>query len=189
MVGDVRQSVFDTNPEDPNLKKYRGVAMLQWFALYEKTGLLDVSHKVETWRANQAIADFSDKLFPAEFTFASTRSRQDATTGHDGMFAITAADVPSYVRQFEAQPLRESKAIARSSDLPFRNFGKVKGLTFDRVLIYPTDPITKYLTDGTELKPKTACGLYVAVTRAKHSVAFVVPNPTATRLTPWSASP
>jgi hypothetical protein len=188
MVGDVRQSVFDTNPEDPNLKKYRGVAMLKWFALYEKTGLLDVSHKVETWRANQAIADFSDQLFPAEFTFASTLSRQDATTGHDGMFAITAADVPSYVRQFQVQPLRESKAIARTSDLPFRNFGKVKGLTFDRVLIYPTDPITKYLTDGTELKPKTACGLYVAVTRAKHSVAFVVPNPTATGLTPWSAS-
>jgi hypothetical protein len=104
------------------------------------------------------------------------------------MFAITAADVPSYVRQFQVQPLRESKAIARTSDLPFRNFGKVKGLTFDRVLIYPTDPITKYLTDGTELKPKTACGLYVAVTRAKHSVAFVVPNPTATGLTPWSAS-
>ncbi|MEJ1191877.1 UvrD-helicase domain-containing protein [Pseudarthrobacter sp. CCNWLW207] len=188
MVGDVRQSVFDTNPEDPNLRKYRGVAMLNWFALYEKTGLLDVSQKVETWRSNQAIADFSDHVFPAEFTFASTVSRQDATTGHDGVFAITAADLPSYMRQFQPQPLRESKTIARSSNLPFRNFGKVKGLTFDRVLIYPTGPITKYLTDGTELKPKTACGLYVAVTRAKHSVAFVVPNPTATGLTPWSAS-
>ena len=185
MVGDVRQSVFDTNPQDPNLKKYRGVAMLDWFALYQKNGLLDVSHKVETWRSNQAIADFSDQLFPSEFTFASTVSRQDAMTGHDGVFAITDADVSEYVTQFQAQPLRESMTTARTSDLPFRNFGKVKGLTFDRVLIYPTGPITKYLTDGTELKPKTACGLYVAVTRAKHSVAFVVPNPTKTKLTQW----
>lgn len=187
MVGDVRQSVFDTNPQDPNLKKYRGVAMLDWFELYEEKGLLDVSHNVETWRSNQAIADFSDQLFPAEFTFASTISRQVTATGHDGMFAITAADVPSYVDQFQAQPLRESKTTARTSDLPFRNFGKVKGLTFDRVVIYPTAPIAKYLTDGTELKPKTACGLYVAVTRAKYSVAFVLPESKTTGLTPWSA--
>ncbi|WP_164206885.1 UvrD-helicase domain-containing protein [[Micrococcus luteus] ATCC 49442] len=188
MVGDVRQSVFDTNPEDPNLKKYRGVAMLKWFALHEKAGRLDVSQRVETWRANQAIADFSDQLFPTDFNFASTISRQDTVTGHDGMFAITAADVPDYMRQFQAQPLRESKTTVRTSSLPFRNFGKVKGLTFNRVLIFPTKPITDYLTRGTNLKPKTACGLYVAVTRAKHSVAIVVPKPDATRLTPWTAT-
>lgn len=189
MVGDVRQSVFDTNPEDPNLKQYRGVAMLDWFAVHEKTGLLQISQENETWRANQAIADFSDDLFPSQFSFASTISRQDASTGHDGVFAITAADAPTYVRQFGPQPLRESKTIASNVDLPFQNFGKVKGLTFDRVLIYPTDPITRYLTTGAELKPKTACGLYVAVTRAKHSVAFVVPSLTATRLTTWHAGP
>ncbi len=188
MVGDVRQSVFDTNPEDPNLKKYRGIAMLEWFALHQKTGLLDVSHRVETWRANQAIADFSDQLFPCDFEFAPTISRQESVTGHDGMFAITAADVPNYMREFQAQPLRESKTTAQTFNLPFRNFGKVKGLTFNRVLIFPTKPITDYLTLGTNLKPKTACGLYVAVTRAKHSVAIVVPKPGATSLTPWTAT-
>ncbi|XAS73393.1 UvrD-helicase domain-containing protein [Micrococcaceae bacterium Sec5.1] len=188
MVGDVRQSVFDTNPQDPNLRKYRGVEMLKWFALHEKSGLLEILQKIETWRANQVIADFSDKLFPSEFTFGSTVSRQNLTTGHDGVFAVTSTDVPAYMSAFNPQPLRESKTTAPTSDLPFRNFGKVKGLTFDRVLIYPTGPITKYLTDGTELQPKSACGLYVAVTRAKHSVAFVVPNPAATALKPWTAS-
>lgn len=186
MVGDVRQSVFDTNPQDPNLKKYRGVAMLNWFELHEKKGLLDVSHNDETWRSNQAIADFSDQLFPSEFTFSPTISRQDAVTGHDGVFAIAETDVTAYISQFQPQPLRESKVTARTSELPFQNFGKVKGLTFSRVLIYPTGPILKYLTDGTALKPRTACGLYVAVTRAKHSVAFVVPDPAETGLTQWS---
>jgi DNA helicase IV len=73
-------------------------------------------------------------------------------------------------------------------DLPFRNFGKVKGLTFDRVLIYPTSTITRFLTSGTQLAPRTACGLYVAVTRAKHSVAFVVPDPSRTTLIRWESN-
>jgi DNA helicase-2/ATP-dependent DNA helicase PcrA len=188
MVGDVRQSVFDTNPEDPNLRKYRGVEMLKWFALHQKSGLLHVSHRVETWRSNQAIADFSDQLFPHDFKFASTISRQKTVTGHDGIFAITEADVPDYIREFQAQPLRESKTTARTFALPFRNFGKVKGLTFNRVLIFPTKTITDYLTQGTNLKPKTACGLYVAVTRAKHSVAIVVPKPSATGLPHWTSA-
>lgn len=188
MVGDVRQSVFDTNPQDPNLKQYRGVKMLDWFALHENSGLLSVQQKAETWRANQAIADFSDTLFSTEFGFAPTVSNRCEDTGHDGVFAIAEADVPAYLSQFRPQALRDSIRTARAVDLPFRNFGKVKGLTFDRVLIYPTKAITKFLTDGAPLAPKSACGLYVAVTRAEHSVAFVVPDPVATRLNVWNGS-
>lgn len=188
MVGDVRQSVFDTNPQDPNLKQYRGVHMLDWFELHRKAGLLDVQHNVVTWRANQMIATFSDTLFPAPITFEATVSNQVETTGHDGVFAITEADVRAYLATFGPQPLRGSIATARAVDLPFKNFGKVKGLTFDRVLIFPTSKVTKFLTRGTDLAPKTACGLYVAVTRAKHSVAFAVPDPAATALASWKPS-
>jgi len=185
MVGDVRQSVFDTNPQDPTLKQYRGVAMLDWFALHKKADLLEIAYSNETWRFNQAVADFSDKLFPPSFTFEPTVSRQSEVTGHDGVFAIYEADVLAYIAEFKPVPLRESRTTAAKVELPFQNFGKVKGRTFDRVLIYPTVPITKYLTAGQELKPKTACGLYVAVTRARHSVAFVVPDPAATKLRAW----
>lgn len=107
-------------------------------------------------------------------------------TDHDGVFALREVDVDAYLRAFNPQPLRDSIATARGVCLPFRNFGKVKGVTFDRVIIYPTRPITMFLTEGKELAPKTACGLYVAVTRAKYSVAFVVPDPSATALQPWS---
>lgn len=187
MVGDVRQSVFDTNPQDPNLKQYRGVNMLDWFETHRTSGLLEVQHNTETWRANQAIADFSDTLFPAQFSFAPTVSKQTDVTGHDGVFAITDGDVATYLLTYGPQPLRDRIATARNVELPFRNFGKVKGLTFDRVLIYPTRPITDFLINGTELAPRTACGLYVAVTRARHSVAVVVPDPSATALQRWSS--
>lgn len=188
MVGDVRQSVFDTNPQDPNLRQYRGVKMLDWFELHRSSALLEVQHNVETWRSNQAIADFSDRLFPSEFTFAATVSRQTGTTGHDGVFVITEDKAGAYIREFGPQPLRDSISTARTIDLPFQNFGKVKGLTFDRVIIYPTKAIATFLTNDTELAPRTACGLYVAVTRAKYSVAFVVPDASATGLPQWNPS-
>lgn len=185
LVGDVRQSVFDTNPRDPNLKQYRGVKMVDWFELHRASGLLEIKHQTETWRSNQAIADFSDAIFPATFKFDATVSRQVDVTGHDGVFAISETDVSKYMTRYSPQLLRASKSTARESDLPFRNFGKVKGLTFDRVLIYPTSAIARFLTDGTGLKDSSACGLYVAVTRARHSVAFVVSNPAHTNLIPW----
>lgn len=55
------------------------------------------------------------------------------------------------------------------------NFGKSKGLKFDRVLIYANGPVKKFLKGDYEAvsKPKTKAGLYVALTRARFSVAFV----------------
>lgn len=185
MVGDVRQSVFDTNPQDPNLRQYRGVSMLDWFEMHRKSGLLAVQHNAETWRAYQAIADSRTRSsppscpssrpclgrLPSRSTTASSRSRR--TTSR---------------RTFEPsiRNVRDRVTTASEVDLPFHSFGKVKGLTFERVIIYPTQTITRFLTNGTELAPKTACGLYVAVTRARHSVAFEVPNPSATALRTWA---
>ena len=56
-----------------------------------------------------------------------------------------------------------------------------KGLGFDRVIIYPTAPIIKYLKDGKLTKisnGKTVNAFdipkfYVALTRARYSVAIV----------------
>ncbi|MFD7844799.1 hypothetical protein ACFV4K_17910 [Nocardia sp. NPDC059764] len=188
MVGDVRQSMFATNPRDQTYKQFRDLKMLDWFELHRASGLLDVHYNQETWRANQAIADFSDALFTTQLCFEPTVSKQTEITGHDGVFAIAEADVAAYVSQFNPQALRDRITTANDVELSFCNFGTVKGLTFDRVVIYPTKTVTAFLTTGTMLKPKTACGLYVAVTRAKHSVAFVVPNPAATGLTVWNAS-
>lgn len=189
MVGDVRQSVFDTNPQDPTLKKYRGVKMLDWFNAQEESGLLEVQYNVDTWRSNQEIAAFSDTIFPSRFSFPRTVSKQTLTTEHDGVFAVSEGDVEEYLAAYNPQPLRPKITVARGVDLPFQNFGAVKGLTFERTLIYPTQPITQFLTSGSPLADQSACGLYVAVTRAIHSVAFVVPDPTATKLRHWRRPP
>jgi DNA helicase-2/ATP-dependent DNA helicase PcrA len=60
------------------------------------------------------------------------------------------------------------------------NFGEAKGLSFDRVLIYPHRPATKWLRTG---DPKHIKGsntkLYVGITRARQSVAFVFSGKTS----------
>lgn len=50
-------------------------------------------------------------------------------------------------------------------------------MTFDRVIIYSTKPFLEWLINhNSELKDESRAKLYVAVTRAKYSVAFIVPN-------------
>ena len=59
-------------------------------------------------------------------------------------------------------------------DAPRLNFGEAKGRTFERVLLYPTSDMEQWLfDDNRELKAKTRARLYVALTRARHSVAVV----------------
>lgn len=74
--------------------------------------------------------------------------------------------------------LEDAKAWAKrtktADNYPAMNFGESKGLSFDRVLIYPTDPIKKWLQNhSSELAPTSRSKLYVAITRARYSVAFV----------------
>jgi DNA helicase-2/ATP-dependent DNA helicase PcrA len=52
--------------------------------------------------------------------------------------------------------------------------GESKGLTFDRVLIYPTGTMKSWMKNHSKtLQPKTRSQFYVAVTRAKYSVGIV----------------
>ena len=60
------------------------------------------------------------------------------------------------------------------------NIGVSKGSTFDRVLIFPTKPMLQYIKSGNPDILAAREHLYVAVTRARHSVAFVVSRKNAT---------
>ena len=58
---------------------------------------------------------------------------------------------------------------------PAMNFGESKGLTFDRVLIFPHGGGKKWLYTGELVHvEKSAAKMYVGATRARYSVAFVL---------------
>ena len=179
MVGDPRQAVYLTNRSGKN-SQYRGAKLVDWIAKRVKDGLcvhtsLDVSH-----RCNQAICLFADSLYP---DYPATSSANATVVDHTGMILVHVDDIATYLEHYSAQELqwdRRNKIAGKDA----RNFGQVKGQSFERVLIYPTNTITAYIEGGQELKDVTLAKFYVAVTRAWHSVAIVTKKRTTKSLIP-----
>lgn len=167
VVGDPRQHTLATNNGSRN-KKYRGTGILDWF--HTRRLICAVETRAESWRSHQLICDWSDRLYP---DMPSTASRNLVETGHDGIFKITAESAHAYVAKYAPQVLRDSIRTS-TLGLPALNIGVSKGSTYDRVLIFPTQPMLSYLRTADRSVLRAPDRLYVAVTRARHSVAFVV---------------
>lgn len=180
LIGDCRQATYTTNDSQKN-KAFVGAKIVAKFEAWQKAGLLKIEHQAFSYRCVQSICDFADAFHP---DFANTASRNTDVTDHDGLFAVRENDVDIYREIYEPQTLRYSRATKNVAGSPM-NFGAVKGMTFRRTLIYPHGPLKKYLSSG-DLKDagKELAKLYVAVTRARQSVAFVVPAKTANLIVP-----
>jgi hypothetical protein len=177
MVGDIRQSIISTNPTDMKNAKYRGLNKIEWFRSLEADGLCQLEERSCTWRSNQTIASFSDTVLPRRLGLPPTKSLQSKTTGHDGVFLVSWEHLTEYLATFKPSCLRYSISTPTLPPNSATNFGQCKGRTCSRVLIYPTKPILQFLESGKPLSDRSAAGLYVAITRAEHSVAFVVTDP------------
>jgi hypothetical protein len=92
------------------------------------------------------------------------------TTGHDGVFLIERDDVERYYRFFNPVVLKYNRATDVGGVASFNN-GECKGMTFPRVLLYPTKPLIEFLS-GKKLDKQEK--YYVAVTRPQYSLAIVV---------------
>lgn len=174
IVGDVRQAVIATNERGRKNKCYMYMGIWNWFLAAEQAGKLTITQQAETWRCRPEIAAFADSLFDESCGFDTTVSRNLVETCHDGVFLVRVADVPEYLATYQPLFLRHSANSARNEPYLFMNFRLSKGLTRERVLIWPTASIRKMITDGVALEKRAAPELYVAVTRAQQSVAFVM---------------
>ncbi len=185
LVGDPRQRTYATTQSTTNKGK-TGTRVAKWLADLAGRGKITIDRHSHSMRCHQLICDAADALYPDE---ESTTSRDVDSTWHDGAFLISARDVPAYAAQFDVAPqvLTWDKNGAHYG-LPFRNMGDVKGLTFDRVIITPASTMAEYFSKGKELKVMTRAKLYVAITRARHSVAIVVEKPGVSTLPVWTPS-
>ncbi len=185
MVGDIRQSVLATNPRSKKNTKYSYAGAITWFREREAEGLLEIKDSVTTWRCHPHIAAFSDTIFDPSWKFPATQSKNDAVTDHDGVHLVASRHVDEYVGLYQPQCLRHSVTSGKNFNLDFLNFKVSKGMTYERVLIVPTAPIAKFITSGTYLEATSASSFYVAVTRAKQSVAIVLDDAGASPLPFW----
>jgi len=168
LIGDHRQATLATN-QSPKYKKYRYAGIIDLFKIWEAEGLCELQFKAISHRCRQEICDFSNQIFPDDLGAESTN---ETMTGHDGVFIVPTAEVSSYISEFSPQVLRYNKN-SKCEGFPAMNFRISKGLTFERTLIFPHKGIQEYLTGGDLSKLKEPHLLYVAVTRARQSVAFV----------------
>lgn len=184
LVGDPRQVTYLTHNEK-RLSKYTN-GLIKEYILNEckkDNCVIDETTLNCSHRNNQLICDFSSKLYP---DLEQSISGHNIITDHDGIFVIKEKDVEEYLKKFNPLQLRHSISTKTVAGYEVKNYGESKGLTYDRVIIYPTKPILQYLIDGiTIINKKTASGVlktekapfipkfYVALTRAKYSVAIV----------------
>lgn len=168
LVGDLRQVTYLThNPR--KYSQYRGMDIINFFQVLEGKDICSIEYRTECHRCNQDICDLADSLYP---NMPPTTSTNEIKTGHDGIFIVSTEDVDAYMQAYAPKVLRNDKRT-NTQGFPASNFGMCKGQTHDRVLIFPTNPIRKFLMTnkidqlGSKAKP------YVAITRARYSVAFV----------------
>ena len=184
MVGDHRQSTYTTNNAARN-SAYAGIKIIKKFEEWKKAGLAELEYDPNTHRCQQSIADLADSFFPDQ---PKTKSLNNERTGHDGIFVLPEKLVPTYVARFGPQVLRYSKATS-CGGYDALNFGESKGMTFDRVLIYPHGKAKSWLgSDDLKHVLPSASKMYVGATRARHSVAFVFDGaPKIPNITQWDA--
>lgn len=170
LVGDPRQGTYSTNSAQKN-KQFKKANIVNFFTDQIDNLTKDDTSLMTNYRCNKPICDLSNKLFP---NFQATTSGNNDTTEHSGVFLIKEQDIENYLQKFEPIQLRDSKRTIVNEKYRVMNFGEAKGLSFDRVLIYPTEPFIKWLKDNNaELAETSRSKLYVAITRARHSVAII----------------
>lgn len=168
LVGDARQDTFNTSPSYKDKKFSKNILM--YFEQCELNGLGKLYYMNRSWRCNDTICKFSDKLFP---DFPKTLSNNFKTTNHDGIFLVNTSDLDAYCKQYNPQILLWSKASRNKiGNRDAINIGISKGCTYDRVLIVPTTPMLKFLQ--LNILPSSPYKFYIAVTRARYSVSFLI---------------
>jgi len=175
-VGDFRQTVYHTTsaPKKP-------ASSAEKLDAYQKMGF-QVSQLADCWRSTPEVCSLADTVHQGE-GYAPTVSKVSIPTPktHNGIFYVSSQDVDSYIKQHNPLILRYSSATGKDLDIHdnLMTFGDSKGLTCDNVLILPTEPMLKFLKGLKDPFAKSSTGtsknkFYVAITRARYSVAFIV---------------
>jgi hypothetical protein len=168
-VCDPRQGTYSTTRSSKN-KKFKRAGIQEWIEEKAAAKLIAVEPRVDCYRSNQMICDYADALFPH---LPKSVSKNGTKTQHDGVFFIPGKDVHKYHNEHKPVVLRWNKK-SETLGLNAYNFGQMKGRTFDRVLIFPTGPMKAYFKSKDPSDAGDLSKFYVAITRARYSVAFVV---------------
>ena len=186
LVGDVRQRLLSTSKSSRRHGEYGGLGLNNWFREMAEKELLNLQTIEETWRCCPEVIQFADQMFTSG-RFLPTKSKVAVPDGmHHGVWLLEEPYIDEYVRRFHPACYRDSVRTKLVGTDSATNFGLCKGATEDHVLIFPTGPMKKFWKDRTNnLAEKSRMNAYVAITRARWSVAIYVDNAKGYNIPVW----
>lgn len=169
LVGDPRQALYFTDDSIKN-KKYKGPEFVSW--LKERSDLCELEWLTASHRCCQAILDWADQLFPE---YEPSTSLHTEARDADGVFTLPKSKVLAYVAERPDVTILRQQKNTDTLGLPAINVGVSKGCTYSHVVLFGSGPMRAYAEGKLALEDlKQRSRLYVAVTRARYSVAIVV---------------
>lgn len=166
-VGDVKQSTYTTYNAKKN-KKITGIHLIDFFKELERKGIITLLFNNKTRRFGREICEFSNSICNDK----NNRIESDKIYKEEnqGVYLLDKKDFENYFKIYKPTIL---KFDAKTKiDYDSLNFGQCKGMTFDRVAIFPNKKYKEFLKNGTSLD--SPCKYYVSTTRARYSIVFVV---------------
>lgn len=166
-VGDYKQSTLKTHNAKVNKKK-SGEYIFNYLEMLEHSHNLEIEKSNSSRRFIQDIADFANLVYPGD----PVTSISEAIEESMGVYQILSNDVSDYINYFHPTVLRFDKKTDTHGYTAL-NFGVSKGMTMDRVLIFPNGPLKMFLKERNQ-NLSSPYKYYVGVTRPKYSLTFVV---------------
>lgn len=178
-VGDYKQSTFRTNNSQKN-KQYRDENIKAYFCGLEKKRICKIEYSNKTRRFNQEICDFVNTIHNDKDCMVVPVSDLEEGVTSKGVYIIDNSYASIYCNYFKPTILR----YERTSKIEFEhncrvfNYGNSKGATFERVVIIPVSTVIPFIKQKKPIvSSQTRAKFYVACTRAKYSIVFVMNNP------------
>lgn len=178
-VGDFRQTIYTTtfghkSPQTPAEKIDCFIGKMKF-----------KKHPMpKNRRCIQEICNLSDTIHIGQYdeTISDVTKIPDDLAHHTGVFIVKRSQVTEYLAAFQPHVLRWSSATGNNylpSSTSCYTFGTSKGLGFDRVLMVPTEKHMDFFCGNLKAFEKAKTDesqnkLYVAITRARYSLAVVV---------------
>lgn len=178
-VGDYKQSTFRTNNSVKN-SAYRDEKIKDFFVVQQNKKTCEIKYNKTTRRFNQSICSFVNTIHNDIDNMITTNLKCiDMPIENTGVYIISKENIEKYCKYYFPTILRYDKCCR----IPFEhncdvfNYGASKGATFERVVIIPVGTVIPFIKNQTPISSaQTRSKFFVACTRAKHSVVFVLDN-------------
>lgn len=174
-VGDYRQATYRTNNSQKN-RQYRDDKIINFFKAKEQQKECIIKYSLKTKRFNNHICNYVNKIFNDGNLVCTDSDNQNEGVSYVGVYVIESKYVNLYCETYHPTILKyNANTVTNVEKCMSFNYGSSKGQTFDRVLIYPISTILPFIIKNGRIEAnQTKSKFYVACTRAKFSIVFVV---------------